>query len=412
MRRSLLVLIAGTLALTAAIALVVVGVSFLNIDHLKAHPLSFILLFIGAPAAILLSLVLATVSRLVQINIIIFITLWLCAEIIFGLLDRRIPQIHGDPVGINQEYYIRDPVIGYRPAPGSIARHTEFLGDRQVYSVTYTIDRFGRRDTPVERPSSRPGFLLFFGDSNTFGEGMRQTETLPYWAGRLAPGYWPYNYAFSGWGPAQMLDLLRTRDLNAQVYQAEGYAVFFFIEEHIARVIGSSQVSGGWGYDFSHYTMNANGDLIREGSFATGRPFTTLFYEFVDSSNIARYFNWVLPRNYSEKDYRLTATVIKESENLLRSRFRLQGFYVVIAPAFDERQVQIYLRFMAALRKVGIRYLDLTHLYDTKDVCYRVAEADYHNSALANRLIAAKIVRDLGIGTSDPRERAVASPAE
>jgi hypothetical protein len=197
-----LVLAGSTVFLAVVSALALRGgVSYLNIDNLRAHPLAFTLLFVVAPALALLSLLLAAVPRLIQINLLMFLGFWLCTEMIFWFMRSRIPQLHGDPVGVNQQYYLHDPVLGYRPAPNSIARHTEFLGDKQVYSVTYYIDQFGRRETPVNAPTSRHRFLLFLGDSNTFGEGVTQHETLPLWAGEFAPDYYPYNYAFSGWAP-------------------------------------------------------------------------------------------------------------------------------------------------------------------------------------------------------------------
>jgi hypothetical protein len=42
-----------------------------------------------------------------------------------------------------------------------------------------------------------------------------------------------------------------------------------------------------------------------------------------------------------------------------------------------------------------VTYLDYTELFDTRDVRYRLSESDYHNSALANRIIATRLVADL-----------------
>jgi hypothetical protein len=398
-------LISRPVLLLTGVAMVLVeglaGVAYVNLNNLTVHFLLFILLFAAAPAVAILSLLLAAVPRLVQINIVMFLGLWICVELAFGFVNFRNPELYGDPVGVNKKYYLLDPVLGYRPAPEAIARHTEFFGRQQVYSVTYKIDPLGRRETPVNGERHRSRFLLFLGDSNIFGEGLTETETLPFWAGELAPAYYPYNYAFSGWGPAQMLDLLKTRDLKSQLEQSEGYAIFFFIDDHISRVVGSSRVAAGWGRDFSLYTIGPDGGLVREGSFVTARPFRTFLYYLVNSSNVAHYYNVVLGRHYSDDDYRLTAQIMRESQDILAKEFKLEGFYVVISPAFDERQVRIYRRFMLALQRVGVKYLDFTHLYDTQDVRYRVGEEDYHNSALADRLIAREIVKDLGIAGSN-----------
>jgi hypothetical protein len=407
-RRSRLVIVGVTMVFAVGLGLAFMGVSYVNIDSLRAHPLPFILLFVAAPALATLSLLLAAVPRVPQINILVFVGLWACLELAFGLIRSRVPEPHGDPVSINHKYYSRDPWLGYRATPNTIARHIKLIGTKQMFNVTYLIDRFGRRETPVSNQRSRKRFLLFFGGSNTFGDGLEQTETLPSWAGQLAPGYYPYNYGFSGWGPAQMLDVLKSRDLKPEVRQTEGYAIFFFISAHIGRVVGSSLVSTGWGRDFSLYTMAADGELMRQGSFAAARPFTTLGYELLNSSNAVRFFQVALPWRYSDQDYRLTAQIMNQSQAILEKEFRLQGFYVVISPAFDQREIQISRRFMKALREVGVKYLDFTDLYDTKDLRYREAKADRHNSSLADRLIAAEIVKTLRIG-KEPQAHGAAS---
>jgi hypothetical protein len=348
----------------------------------------------------------------------VFLSLWIAAELALDVVPHDHYGLHGAPAGINGKYLIYDPLLGYTAAPNAVARHTEFWRNEKVYSVTYVIDKLGRRDTPIDSTKGRSKFLMFFGDSNTFGDGLDQKQTLPYWAGKLAPGYQPYNYALSGWGPTQMLDLLRTRNLAAEVPQKEGYAFFFFIDAHIARVIGSSQISAQYGSHFSYYALDGNGKLVRKGDFVRGRPFTTLFYDLVESSKIARHFGLVLPINYSEQDYRLVPEIMKQSEKILEKEFKLQGFYVVISPPFGERGLARYRRFMNELSKVGVKYLDFTRLYNTDDLRYRESEHDYHNSSLADRLIAAAILKDLGIrGAAEHQETGstatgAANPAE
>src|SRR5262249_59232619 len=113
---------------------------------------------------------------------------------------------------------------------------------------------------------SRTKLLLFFGDSNAFGDGVDQEQTLAYWAGKFAPDYRPYNYALSGYGPVQMLDLIKTRSLGEEVSEHGGFAFYYFIQDHINRTIGASEVSTDphWGSHFSHYVLNGSGQLVRE----------------------------------------------------------------------------------------------------------------------------------------------------
>jgi hypothetical protein len=75
-----------------------------------------------------------------------------------------------------------------------------------------------------------------------------------------------------------------------------------------------------------------------------------------------------------------------------------RGLYVVVSTEFDNRGLRIYRKFIEALNKVGVKYLDFTRLYNTNDVRYRASEEDYHNWALAARVIVREIVKDLGVG--------------
>ena len=383
------------------VALAHFGISYVNIDSLQDHPVQFCLLFIIPFWLGLVTLILALLPRLQQIQFLLFIGLWLTAELVFGLINIGTPELigEGEPQSLNQtDYYTEDPVLGYKVVPNNTARHVESYGTQKLYDVIYRIDGLGRRVTPIDSPGLRTKLLLFFGDSNAFGDGVTQEQTLAYWAGKFAPDYRPYNYALSGYGPAQMLDLIKTRPLDKEVSERQGFAFYYFIQDHIARVIGSSQVSTDWGIHFSRYVLNSGGQLVREGDFATGRPFLTLFYACVEASNIVKYFRLRLPIRYSEADYQLAAEIIAESRRRLDKEFELKNFYVIIAPVFNEQELAISERFMVHLKKVGVPFLDFTHLYDANEPQYTVAEEDAHNSGLADRLIAAEIVRELGIG--------------
>src|SRR5262249_13810822 len=215
--------------------------------------------------------------------------------------------------------------------PSVTARHWTREGKKVVYDVIYRTDEQGRRLTPTthDTPSS---FLLFFGDSNTFGQGLAQSETLPYYAGELASGYRPYNYGVTCYGPSQFLVVAIQGRLGKEIPERDGYAVFFLIPAHVGRVVGSSQVSTRWGRHFAYYTLDVRGGLVAQGDFAHGRPFTTLAYFVWSKSNLAEYFNVGLPLRYTSADYRLTARLLAESGHQVGRQLHLRGFFVILGP--------------------------------------------------------------------------------
>ena len=95
-------------------------------------------------------------------------------------------------------------------APSTAARHRRTIDGAPIYDVVYRTDGWGRRETPVADGPDRATFLLFFGDSNAFGEGLPATETLPSHLGVAAPSARPYNYGVSGYGPSHALVLVQT----------------------------------------------------------------------------------------------------------------------------------------------------------------------------------------------------------
>jgi hypothetical protein len=255
--------------------------------------------------------------------------------------------------------------------------------------------RGGRRETPAGA-GPRHTFLLFFGDSNTFGEGLSQTETLPYYAGEATTAYRPYNYGVSGYGPSHLLSLARRGGLRQEVAEPEGYAIFFLIPAHVGRVIGSSKVSTGWGRHFPYFVENGRGDLVARGDFVHGRPLVTLAYFVSAKSTLADSLGVEFPLWHTGFDYRLTAKVLKESHRLLARQLHLRGFVVVLGQVYNDSQRRVMHEIRDALTSERVSYLDYTELLDAHDVRYRLSASDYHNSALANRMIATRLVADLG----------------
>src|SRR5215470_12176826 len=229
-------LVAGAAASAGVIVttLSIRGFSWLNLDSLLDHPLPFHALLTLPTAGALVCLALAILPRTLFINLAVLAGLIGAAEAGAWALASAPPTTRGEP----ETFYARHASLGYVLAPSVLAHHRRAEGSTQSPSVTYEIDDRGRRRTPTPSRPTRSSFLLFFGDSNTFGEGLGQTETLPYYAAELAAGHRPYKCGVPGYGPQHMLELLNGRRFAEEVPEPEGHAVYFFIPAHVARVIG------------------------------------------------------------------------------------------------------------------------------------------------------------------------------
>ncbi|MBA3317797.1 MAG: hypothetical protein H0T50_06855 [Gemmatimonadales bacterium] len=372
------------------------GVSYINLDNFLREPLRFSMLLVMPALVAAGCLMAATLPRVITVNLAVGICLIGLLDTGARLLAPKAPAVRGEPEALGgSAFYLPDPTLGYVMAPGTVARHRRTIGGTQIYDVIYRTDDRGRRDTPAGAGPLRTSFVLWFGDSNVFGEGVSQTETLPYYTSESAPDYRSYNYGVSGYGPSNVLALARRGGFRGEVTEREGYAVVFLIPAHVARVVGSSTVSTGWGRHFPYYVEGPRGEVLRAGDFVHGRPFLTLGYSLWARSGLAEYLGVDLPIRYTEDDYRLTAKVLKEASRLLAQQLDLRGFVVILSQAYNDAQRRVIEGVREALAEEGVPYLDYTGLFDTGDVRYRLAELDFHNSAAANRVIAEWLVADL-----------------
>lgn len=134
----------------------------------------------------------------------------------------------------------RDPVLGWKPRPNAVARHS--LGG--VFDARYEIDGRGFRQVPIhDEPVAH---VYFLGDSFTFGEGVSNPETYP---NILAERYLTdranvYNLGVMGYGVLQMY--LRYLSVEDQVRRGD-YVVMAPILDDLFRGGGSYLLDLGRG---------------------------------------------------------------------------------------------------------------------------------------------------------------------
>lgn len=379
-------------------AILILGPGFVNLDLLRERTLLFHTVFTVPLAGGVALTALAVLPRVVWINAVLIASFWLVVETVVAISSGQPEFSMGDPEPLVQDSYIqRDARLGYSLVPDNVARHVSTWNGSVEFDVTYEIDGFGRRTTPVDSEEKRERFLIFFGCSNTFGEGVEQRETMPYFAGKRAPEYWPYNYGVHGYGPAQALDLVTTRNFVAEVKEKRGVAVFHFIPAHLWRVVGASNVATTWGRYFSNYELNEAGYPVRHGDFTNGRPLVTLLYELTRQSRVLAALGLVFPLRFHADDFLLTARILVAMRDLLEQQVDLEGFYVTFPPVFTSPQADLTRKMRAVLKTEGIAIIDLTDVFVASDRKFRVAENNYHQSVVANRVLAKSLLNSLGL---------------
>ncbi len=126
-----------------------------------------------------------------------------------------IEQLRGDGTRmagtITRGFTHVDDTLGYAPNRNTHVTAKKYYGHKVLYDVIYSIDEQGLRIAPPRDQTSISACIVFFGDSVTFGEGVKNDQNFPYLVGVKTNGRFAIcNFAFSGYGPHQMLANLQS----------------------------------------------------------------------------------------------------------------------------------------------------------------------------------------------------------
>ena len=280
--------------------------------------------------------------------------------------------------------------VGYKYKNGSTSLQIKKDG-KMLYDGQIKLDEFGRREVPLSHNSANK-HIIFFGCSATFGSYVSDNETMPYYYAKGDSSVVAYNYAMTGYGPQAMLGKLQSRELENEIKVKQGAAVYHYVGDgHIQWAVGSMYVYNLWGEDMPYYYLDGN-KLIRDGSFTTGRFFTSLMYSIFDRSKTFKYFNVDFPVKIKVNHALLTAQIIIESANAYKKQFPGNEFYVLLTP-FEGGGRKFNELMLEEFKKAGIKSFDYSDLFSL-DESYLI-EGDGHPSAKGYQEVGKQLYKDL-----------------
>lgn len=282
---------------------------------------------------------------------------------------------------IQPKEFVPDPDLGFIHRPDSEIRHIERLENEIIYDATYHFDQYSRRLIPLEQ-EGREEFLMLFGCSFTYGNGLNDDQTLGYYLAKEG-AYHVYNYAIGGSGPHMLLELLRTRSLTSQITQEKGTLVYLFHSLHPRRTVGTA-LNMSWLRDTPFYEEK-NNEMIKVGTLETSRPFRTWFLKGIRKLNEWGFLERDFP-SASRFDLQYFAKIIKASQKEFLRQFPKGKFIVYVHPLSHMDP-----KLRAYLKEKSIPVHEGKKLEPSE---YTLSPHDGHPSAKANEALAQELLKN------------------
>lgn len=238
-----------------------------------------------------------------------------------GTSQRAKEKTHYDlHSGYAKEYFVKTE-LGSQAVEGIHTSRKLSLDDETIYSVKYSIGMDGFRITPSNNDSNPR--INIFGGSFTFGEGLEDNETLPYYLVRDIDGISVKNFGFHGYGAHHALAILESdRDMTGTIN------VFLTIPWHADRSACRPKYSVG----SPKYRITAEGEAERVGSCTEYRG---PLGEVVRNSNLYALVQMIQGVRNRNHDIELYLSLVGRMENI--SKANNQKFIVGFIKAEDER---------------------------------------------------------------------------
>ena len=301
---------------------------------------------------------------------------------------------------ITPDYYRVDKFLGYAPKKGIKIFEKKYYKDELVFDAKYSFDENGLRISPPFVESDVKGCILFFGCSFTYGQGVNDSETMPYQVGIKSHGkYHIYNFGVKGYGPHQMLSELE-HNVVKNIVNSNGstYAIYQAIPEHINRAAGLAF----WDYYGPKYILGKNKEVRYAGNFDDYTVFPKKILKYLNESLIyrnilgnARFFD-------DNKDIDLYEGIVIAAKEIFEKQYPGGEFHIMFWDNISSAgEISQNLRWMKVLKFFSEKGLNI-HLvskilpdYQNNRSKFRLSPYDSHPSALAHKLIAEYVVQNI-----------------
>ena len=262
--------------------------------------------------------------------------------------------------------------LGYQPIPG-IHNYKVISNGKIIIDKYYTINEDGFRMTPKINNLKATKSINFFGGSFTFGYGLNDDQTLPYYVQNYFTDWKVNNYGISGYGVHQMLaQIIKEPNILSDIN------ILVTDSGHIPRVTCKRDFSFGT----PKFILNEKKEVIKSGNcnFISAMdhiPVPRIIGSIINRSMIKnRFLNIYQSKNYyDDESVELYIKIIKKINDIVDNNQK--KFFIGFMNSTDE----IDKKLIQILKKNNIDLIDLS--LDLNNKKYWLP--DTHTSAEGNK---------------------------
>ena len=234
-------------------------------------------------------------------------------EFFFFFINHKVDFLLKKKDNILKDVKYQKSYLGYQPAPG-IQNHLIISNGKTIIDSTYTIGKDGFRVTPKESNINFTKGINFFGGSYTFGWGLNDHETLPYFLQKNLKDWNVKNFAVNGYGVHQMLAHIE----NEQKILKE-INILITANFHAVR----SSCKTNYSFGTPKYIIDDNQNLIRSGYcrnlLLKKFQLPKIFGSIINRSEIKKLLDKVFAKqnDINSKDIDIYISIIKKIKKLI-----------------------------------------------------------------------------------------------
>jgi hypothetical protein len=284
---------------------------------------------------------------------------------------------------IDRGWSVRQPVIGWGPNHAGTF-HAEMRNPTDnsiIYATDYTFDsNLLRRTVSAESGPT----IVFFGDSFTFGDGVKDDETLPQaFADLLDRKARVLNLALTGYGPQQFLRVMETGRFDPVIGADPKLFVFLTAPWHAER----TSCKAYWTAHAPLYAVE-NGRVVYKGECNEG--VSLILREWLQ--NVEAYRKLTEPNRHrvNRADIELYVRVIEAAVAIAKEKYGVPTLipYLRVPKEYLQASSLTDDWIMDRLRAAGAIVIDASLEKEAAAGAQISIKGDGHPTAYANRLRA------------------------